>query len=88
VRCADRAPAHDPARAAQPAEHVVADDRELLALAADLACATPGVAATLLYASPGIRDDSLNGPPRPRSTIQRSVAVFSISQTPSAMLPW
>ena len=53
-----------------------------------LACATPGVAATLLCVSPGIRDDSLNGPPRPRSTIQRSVAVFSISQTPSAMLPW
>ena len=53
-----------------------------------LACATPGVAATLLCVSPGIRDDSLNGPPRPRSTIQRSVAVFSISQTPSAILPW
>ncbi len=53
-----------------------------------LARATPGVAATLLYASAGMREDSLNGPPRPRSTTQRSASVLSISHTPSAMLPW
>ena len=43
-----------------------------------LARATPGVAATLLCASPGMREDSLNGPPRPSSTTHRSAAVFSI----------
>jgi len=37
MRRADRAPAHDPARTAQPAEDVVAEDRELLIRSTDLA---------------------------------------------------
>ncbi len=52
------------------------------------ASVTPGRRATISRTSPGMRDDSANGPRVPASTTQRSARRLRDKASASATTPW